>query len=147
MTTIAWDGTTLAADCCSWANGIRRKVRKVFRIQRGGRTFLVALAGDAGYAQAVLAWMRGGRRPDPAAYHQLVDLARVCAVAVDEKRCVHTLSNALMWESFRERKFAHGAGHEIAWGALEAGASARRAIQIATKRSDFAGFGVDCVRF
>jgi hypothetical protein len=147
VTTIAWDGTTLAADRCSWANGIRRQVRKVFRVERDGRTFLVAFAGDACYAMAVLAWMRGGARPDPSDHFGREDLNRVCAVAVDEKRRVHCLSNALLWESFRERKFAHGAGHEVAWGALEAGASARRAVQIATKRSDFAALGVDCVRF
>jgi hypothetical protein len=147
MTTIAFDGKTLAADRCSWSAGVRRKVRKVFKVQRDGQVFLVALSGDAGFALAVLAWMRGGARPDPAFFHAPTEFSRVCAVAVDERRQVHTLSNALHWESFRERQFAHGAGQEFAWGALEAGASAAQAVRIAIKRSDYAGFGVDTVRF
>ena len=47
----------------------------------------------------------------------------------------------------RERIYAQGAGQEFAWGALEAGATARRAIEIAMKRSDYAGLGVDTVGF
>lgn len=151
MTTIAWDGTRLAADRCSWAGGVRRRVRKVFKIEqpaeRGG-PLLVALAGDAAFCMAVLDWLRGsGDRPDPRDFWSVKDMHMVCAVTVQPGGKVCCLSNALRWEEFDERIFASGAGHEFAWGALEAGATAERAVEIAMLRSDFAGLGVDSVSF
>ncbi|WP_416048950.1 hypothetical protein [Cupriavidus basilensis] len=147
MTTIAWDGTTLAADRCSWSGGVRRRVRKIYRVRApGGRVFLVAFCGNGDFAMAILAWMRGGDRPDPA--HFDVDKTSTCAVVIDERGGVWQLSGALSYGCrMRERVFAQGAGHEFAWGALEAGATARRAVLIAAKRSDYAALGVDCVRF
>lgn len=148
MTTIAWDGTTLAADRCSWSGGVRRGVRKVFKVTApGGSRYLVAFAGDGSFAMAVLAWMRGGRRPDPLGFLTQNELGNQCCLAIDERRRCWSLSNNLFWHPMRERIFAFGAGQEFAWGALEAGASARRAIEITAKRSDYAALGVDCVRF
>lgn len=149
MTTIAWDGKTLAADQCSWSGGVRRRVRKVFKIQQAnGDHLLVALAGDAAFCMAVLAWLRGdGERPNPRDYWAIDEMRRTCAVTVQPSGKVCCLSNSLMWEEFDERVFANGAGHEFAWGALEAGATAVRAVEIALLRSDYAGFGVDAVTF
>lgn len=149
MTTIAWDGTTLAADQCSWSGGVRRKVRKVFHVvspERGEA--LIAFAGSAAYCLKVLAWFTGdGPAPIPANYFKLEEMDRQCALMVDKQRRVWTCSNDLEWQQHDEKIFANGAGQEFAWGALEAGATAERAIEIAMKRSDYAGFGVDCVRF
>lgn len=150
MTTIAWDGTTLAADRCSWTgHGIRRRARKVFRVtSQDGRRFLVAFAGNAAFALAILDWMRG-KREAPFFRDYVADGSPddACCVCIDERRRVWVLNARLSWIPFPEKVFATGAGQEFAWGALEAGASARRAIEIAIKRSDYAGFGVDCVRF
>lgn len=149
MTTIAWDGETLAADQCSWSGGIRRRVRKVYRVTaQDGRRFLVAFAGDGSFALAVLAWMRGERdRPEPLAFMQADQLQGQCAIVIDDRRRVWQLGCQLVYTRMRERVYAFGAGQDIAWGALEAGATARKAIEIAIKRSDYAGLGVDVVRF
>lgn len=147
MTTIAFDGYTMAADRCSWSGATRRQVRKLFRIRRAGREFVVAFAGSGSYAWTVLRWMRGeGERPNPLAFHEHKDLNQQCAVAVDERRRVWVLGNELIWTPVRERIFAHGGGQDFAWGALEAGATARQAVLIAQKRSDYAGFGADVMR-
>ncbi|WP_340524079.1 hypothetical protein [Cupriavidus necator] len=148
MTTIAWDGTTLAADRCSWSGPARRRVRKVFKVRApDGRMFLVAFAGNGDFAMAILAWMRGrGEKPNAADFN--VERDSCCGVIVDERRRVWQIPASLVYgQPMRERKFAQGAGQEFAWGALEAGASARKAVEIAAKRSDYAGLGVDCVRF
>lgn len=149
MTTIAWDGKTLAADQCSWSGSVRRRVCKVFKIKSKDRgTLLVAFSGNASFATKVLDWMSGKcDRPDPRDFHRLDDLGRQCAVAIDSARRVWALSNSLIWEPMNESIFAHGAGQEFAWGALEAGATAVQAIEITARRSDFAGFGVDTVQF
>jgi hypothetical protein len=149
MTTIAWDGTTLAADACSWSGSARRRVRKVFKVRApDGRHFLVAFSGEAAFAVAVLAWMRGqGSRPNCRDFMDPANFGQQCALVIDEKRRVWQLSPTLVYIRHYERIYAFGGGHEFAWGALEAGATAREAVQIAIKRSDLAGLGVDTVRF
>lgn len=149
MTTIAWDGKTLAADQCSWSGGTRRRTKKVFKIRtKQGRVLLVAFAGTQSFCLQVLAWMKGdGPRPNPSDYWGRDDIDRQCAVVIDEKRRVWSLSNDLFWNQMKERKFANGSGQEMAWGALEAGATAAQAIRIVMKRSDYAGLGVDTVSF
>lgn len=149
MTTIAWDGKELAADSCSWSGGARRRVRKVFKVKaQDGSRFLVAFAGNGSFAQAVLAWMRGERaRPTPTDYMPPTDLPNQCALVIDEQRRVWQLGNELFYSRMREGFYAFGAGQDFAWGALEAGATARQAIRIAMKRSDWAGLGIDAVGF
>ncbi len=149
MTTIAFDGTWLAADSCSWSGGARRRVRKVFKVRAAdGRRFLVAFAGNGDFAISVLRWMEGRHaRPDPLAFMPVAELELQCALVIDEKRRVWQLGNTLVYSLMREKVYAFGGGQDFAWGALEAGASARQAIRIAMKRSNYAGLGVDAVRF
>jgi 20S proteasome alpha/beta subunit len=148
MTTIAWDGVTLAADKCSWSGPARRTVRKVFKIESPDRgPLLVGFCGHQTFALQVLAWMKGGERPNPSTFFERELLTQQCCVAIDSDRRVWALGNDLHWSQMEETIFALGAGHEFAWGALEAGASAVRAIEIAAKRSDYAGMGVDSVSF
>lgn len=148
MTTIAFDGTTLAADRCSWSGGARRRVRKAHKVTApDGRKYLVAMAGNGSLADAVLAWMRGGQRPNPLDFIKPEDLQNQCALVIDEKRRVWQLGADLTYTHTTEKIFAMGAGQDFAWGALEAGATAEQAIRIAIKRSDYAGLGVNTVRF
>lgn len=147
MTTIAWDGKTLAGDRCSWSGPARRHVRKVFKIKaKDGKDFLVGFCGDGAFALAVLAWMRGeGHKPS---YHSFgVHPDTQCAMVIDKDLTVWGLGAALTYYRFDEKMMAMGGGQEFAWGALEAGATAQQAIEITIKRSDHAGFGVDCVSF
>ncbi len=145
MTTIAWDGTTLAADRAAWSGNKKYRVRKVHKVKAtDGSQYLVAFAGDGNYAEAILTWMRGGQHPG----EYPGDDSIIVAVVVDERRRVWQLSSkALRYGRVLERIHSSGGGHEFAIGALEAGATAEQAIKIAIKRSDMAGLGVDSVRF
>ena len=148
MTTIAWDGITLAADRCSWSGGVRRRVKKVFKIRMtDGEDYLVAFCGSGEFAHVVMEWMKGKRKSAPDCRDFGVDPESSCAVVIDQKHRVFLLGARLMYMRMEERIFANGAGHEFAWGALEAGATAKQAVEIAAKRSDFSALGVDCVRF
>lgn len=145
MTTIAFDGTTLAADKGSWSGGLHQAVRKVHRITApDGRRFLMAMAGDPVFATQVLRWMRGGNHPGQCLTD---DLNRDVAVVIDERRRVFRLSSRLIYVPYEGKLHAHGAGQEIALGALMAGADAVKAIRITMQVSDFAARGVDFVRF
>lgn len=147
MTTIAWDGKTLAADRCSWSGPTRRQVRKVFRIKaKDGKDFLVGFCGDGAFALAVLAWMRGeADKPSYRNYGVNPDVQ--CAMVIDNDMTVWGVGASLTYYRFDESIMAMGGGQEFAWGALEAGATAERAIEIAIKRSDYAALGVDTVSF
>ncbi|WP_430230494.1 hypothetical protein [Paraburkholderia tropica] len=147
MSTIAWDGETLAADRCSWSGCARRRSRKVFALTRAdGSKVLVGFTGSQSFSVAVMDWMQGkGEKPDCKEFG--VEPDNQCAIVVDEKLRVWTLGNKLQYCRMIEKIFALGGGQEFAWGALEAGATAKRAIEIAAKRGDYAGLGVDCVRF
>ncbi|CDN87342.1 hypothetical protein BN948_01764 [Hydrogenophaga intermedia] len=154
MTTIAWDGHSLAADQASWSGGLRRRVCKVYEVyspevaEAPGRRILVGLQGNGSFAVQVLAWLRGERqRPNPLDFMPAAELDRACAVVIDEKRRVWLLGNDLHYQPMRDKVFSLGAGQEMALGALQAGASARRAVEIVIKCSDYAGLGVDVVRF
>ncbi len=149
ITTIAWDGTTLAADSCSWSNSTRRRVLKVFKVKAPDSSqYLVAFAGSGAFALAVLAWMQGlTDKPVPTDFMDAKDRDNQFALVIDEQRRVWQLSGHLVYSHMRETVYAFGGGQEYAWGALEAGASAVQAVKIAIKRSDMAGLGVDSVRF
>jgi ATP-dependent HslUV protease subunit HslV len=146
MTTIAFDGTTLAADRCAWSSGNRYRVRKVYKVRApDGRLFLVAFCGQANYCMAVLDWMRGGPRPGE---YPNKDGTYTIAVVIDEQRRIWRMeSDYLTYTQVLEKVHACGAGQDFAIGALEAGATAAEAIRITMKRSDLAGLGVDTVRF
>lgn len=149
MTTIAYANGVLAGDACSWSGPCRRRVRKVFHVPaKGCRGFLVGFAGDGTFAISVLAWMRGqAERPNCHDFIKPDDLQMQCAIVIDERHRIWGLNYALRYTPSLERIFAFGAGHEFAWGALEAGATAAQAVRIAIKRSDYAGMGVHTVRF
>ncbi len=146
MTTIAWDGRTLAADKGSWSNGLHQPARKVFQITAPDRRrFLVAFAGDAAFCTQVLWWMQGKSGHPGACLPE--DANRDCAVVIDEKRRIWRLNSRLLWYRLEGKVHANGAGQEVALGALMAGADAIRAIRITMAVSDYAARGVDWVRF
>lgn len=146
MTTIAWDGRTLAADKGSWFGGLHQPVRKVHRVTApDGRRFLVAMAGDAVFATQCLRWMRG--EIDNPGRCLGGDENRDVMVVIDERRRIWRLSSRLVYVPYEGKVHAHGAGQEIALGALMAGADAVKAIKITMQVSDFAARGVDFARF
>lgn len=94
---------------------------------------------------ALLRWMKGGDHPGEYPY---ADENIVIALVVDEQYRIWRLSSTkLRYSQVLEAVHATGAGQDYAIGALEAGATAVQAIRIAMKRSDYAGLGVDAVRF
>lgn len=146
MTTIAFDGVTLAADRGSWSGGFHQRAKKVHRVTApDGRRFLVAMMGNAAFATDVLRWMRGGQHPG-----QCLDADKEhdCAVVIDSNLRIWRLSGHRL--TYREQAgplHSGGAGQEIAMGALMAGADAIKAVKITMQVSDYAARGVDWVRF
>jgi hypothetical protein len=138
VTTIAWDGRTIAADRRT-AKGM--SVGKLFRLKDGS---IVAGAGFHDQVVEIVAWIKGGcresKRPalpdsDPESSDLLI-------------ACPDGTAYWLTWPYLRRVKViegfaAVGSGAEYAIGALEMGASAAQAVEIAARHDDATGNGVD----
>lgn len=140
MTTIAWDGKTLAADrCCGgWKN-----VSKIFKLKDGR---YAAGCGNSYHALcAVVAWMNAGSKADSRPDIPADDAPDM--IVIDKKGVV----SWVIWPyvngvALTEPFFAVGSGSEFALGAMAAGANARRAVEIACRFDASSGQGIDAVR-
>lgn len=152
MTTIAFDGKTLAVDRGSWKNNfvwsVTRKLFGPFEISEPaadrlgmprGATVVYAAAGTAAEAPLVATWLfSGGGMPDL----NDKEMSRGIVVWV-EGRSGGFLTSLLTLEPIDRYPIADGGGFEIALGAMLAGASAVRAVELTIERTGWAAGGVD----
>jgi ATP-dependent protease HslVU (ClpYQ) peptidase subunit len=152
MTTIVFDGTTLAADTMTTLGGWVQ-AKAVTKMWKGkwfdGRTVLVGFCGDYHFCVAAMRALADGKAqadmPDFTKYD--VEKSTNIGLLVDSDKNVYTVTPRFDLIPQDEVIFALGSGAEVAWGALEAGVSAKRAVQIAAKRSRGTGFEVQEFRF
>ena len=142
MTTIAWDGKTLAADRQA-TRGDRRmlcpKLAVVRSRHRGGLWALATTGGrDAG--RLLVQWWQAGARVDKWPASQATEDWCTLVVAgpggcwVYDKLCIAEPAQAAdSW----------GSGAPYALGAMAAGATAEQAVLIAQKYDVYSGFGCD----
>lgn len=138
ITTIAFDGETLAADRMM---GNRYNVSKIHKIPGG----YAAGAGDFDCIIEVVEWLRAGSNPD-----QKPDLSN------SPESDIIVVSSAgkvswLTWPFLRavqlaEKQVAYGSGGGIALGAMAAGATAKQAVAIACRFDKYTGQGIDAVQ-
>lgn len=152
MTTIAWDGVSMAADRGVENAGLFSESTKIFRIVQQKREMLVGVTGDVGYCLRIVNWMRTNKnRPHPTDYYQTNELHHTTLLAAIRERNgrvkLFEMTRALDWIQLHGQIHAAGAGREIAIGAMEAGATAHAAVQIAMRRSLYAAIGVDVLTF
>jgi hypothetical protein len=132
MTTVCWDGQTLAADrqCCA---SYKTRARKLWRLADG------RLFGGAGIFEQVLAvrdWLEDESKPKPDG------LTDFCGILVQD-RVVYRLEEKLIRDRVRERYHAVGSGSPFAITALHLGKTAREAVAIASRFDPRTGGGVD----
>ncbi len=154
MTTIAWDGKFLAADKGAWVVGHINRVRKVFHYTVDGEPVLYATCGEYSLAMAIRNWLADRRQPKPEWRDWGIDGVHggsVVGLAVYKLGQVFevTAMGLLMPVEGHgpSQVFSAGAGREMALGALLAGATAQRAVEISIENSDYGGHGVDVVSF
>jgi hypothetical protein len=138
MTTIAWDGSTLAADsCCVSGRGMRQRISKLFECGR----YIYGGTGDIADLEAVKRWLRAGAKW---ADRPKVDPNGNGGIVVDRKtRKVYLLNGdpATLCEIPGEPT-AVGSGSLYAVAAMACGRSARGAVEIAMLFDDGTGFEV-----
>lgn len=133
MTTIAWDGKTLAADTLAHGSAIL-KVHKLHRLSDG------SMFGAAGSCQEVMAvrdWLNGGEKPS--------DLENFEALII-RRGVVEILGMRLMREPVLEPFWVIGSGSHLAIAAMALGKSAIDAVRLAARFDLYTGGPVEFMR-
>lgn len=136
MTTLAWDGTTLAADKGSFYGDVVIPKHKLHRIKWHGVSAICGVCGDAGVTHQILRWMQGKEFDNPRHDNE----SMVVAVT---KSGLWSISSTLIPIRINSKIFATGSGGTMAMGALAVGASAKAAVKAVEKWGCGACNGVD----
>ncbi len=138
MTTIAWDGMTLAADRQATVGNAVFMVNKLHR--HGG--VMLAYCGDSDSGEEMLAWFKAGAKPEdfPSNQRDNDRFAPLVAISAGEilrfERTPHPVR-------YPPQKFAMGSGRDFALAAMHCGKSAAEAVEVAALFDPGTGFGVD----
>ena len=139
MTTIAWDGKTLAADKQATNHDCGIGITtKVYRING----CLVAGAGSADVFHSMVRWFSMGADVDAFPDIQAETNDATLLVITPESRIM--IYDRTPFSTIIENKFwAMGSGRDFALAALHLGCDARRAVEIACELDVYSGNGID----
>lgn len=138
MTTIAWDGATMAADKRANIGGVRLTITK---IRRGRDGNLVGIAGAAALFEELFAWLCDGA-PRPDAQSEKGDWAEVLEVDPEGRVWRHERLGRFLVE---DRCYAIGSGGAVARAAMELGCDAAAAVRMAARFDTSTGDGIDAM--
>lgn len=141
MTTIAWDGKTLAVD----SFGVRgdtvasKSVKKLF--VNVGPFKAVAFSGTLQECEPLIKWIKkGGDNPSLDEGFNLVCISK-------KGKCFSLHDGKALFFVKEKGVWASGSGSNIALGAMDAGATAIEAVKIACKRDIYTGGKVQSYTF
>ncbi|WBA79556.1 hypothetical protein [Endozoicomonas sp. GU-1] len=142
MTTIAWDGKTLASDsrmtCPYIFDGYTGKIRK---ITVGDEAVLIGVAGGAANAGLLFEWVESGMSAD--AFPQVSNIE---AILVTGKGAFFVEDKSYLIPLESGSKHAVGSGCEYAMSAMMAGKNASKAVEIAIQLDTNSGGQVISMR-
>lgn len=139
MTTIAWDGKTLAADKQATSGNLMHTVTKIFKHPSG----LYGVTGHLSHGLTVINWITG-TNPHPIAYPANPsndDYGYV--IHINNQREIWCYEGHPTPCKFEDKFYAVGSGREFATAAMHCGQTAQQAIVIASIFNSGTGQGVD----
>ena len=148
MTTIAWDGKTLAGDRLCTDGSMKHDRSKIMRYQNIDMgIFLIAYAGRVDVGDEMVQWYAGGvwlveKYPQA----QRDESTSVTFIVVE--RCGDIVEYGITPYPIRHSKppfYAIGSGREYAMAAMHCGKTAAEAVEIAAVYDLYTGGGVDVV--
>ncbi|MFC4158692.1 hypothetical protein [Chitinimonas lacunae] len=135
MTTVAWDGTTVAADTQANNSGLRSRTKKLHRLQDGR---IYAFSGEIQDGRAVYDWLNGGEKsPKPAVSSSFV------ALLICPNGHAYTIEDKLVLLPVLEGFRAIGSGRNFAMGAMAVGADAVKAVAAAIQLDVYSGGDIE----
>lgn len=137
MTTIAWDGKTLAGDTQATRASLRNYCEsKVFRITTNeGAHVLLGCSGGEAESMQIVEWLKADRAE---MLKPKLDADSFTGILVD-KSGVYRLDSRLHPLKLMEAFHAVGNGRDFAIAAMHLGCSAREAVELAAVYDVFTG--------
>jgi ATP-dependent protease HslVU (ClpYQ) peptidase subunit len=136
MTTIAWDGKTLAGDKQTTMGNTPVLTTKVFSL--GG--VLIGACGNTCDCQAFVKWAKEGSDDRP-------DFTDFTGMVIHPDGTINLYDEEPNITTFSRDKWAIGSGARFALGAMAHGATAAEAVEIASQLDVYTGLGIDTVSF
>lgn len=139
MTTIAWDGKSLAADKLMSLQGLRGTCTK---IQRGQDGSLIGVSGDFSTGLHAAQWVANGA--DPALMPATQDSENwVGILQIKPDGTIWKWERGPVPMKIEDWIFAVGTGRDYALAAMHLGKSAIEAVMVASRFDVYTGMGVD----
>lgn len=139
MSVVVWDGKTMAADKRACVGELAVQVAKAWRVRDG---VVLAVTGDAGPGQMLVDWWVSGADPAKWPAVQATDnWTRLIVWEPGQRPYSYEQHPAKL--HFEHPFMAWGSGRDYALGALAMGATARQAVEIASRFNIYCGNGVD----
>lgn len=153
MTTIAWDGKTLAADRRATYGNLKASVTKIFRLEASGPTrcwsfedvMLFAWSGSFQDGLAIREYMEGNQHCGVPKPELKEDSGSGLIITYDRR--LFRLENRLVRIPIREEFTAVGSGRDFAIAAMACGKGAAEAVELAARFDAWTGDGVDVEYF
>lgn len=144
MTTIAWDGYTLAADKQSSASYLKTTVTKIFRVPQG----IIGFSGNFSKAMELLNWFVNlDCRPELYPCFQNNEEGYVTCMLITNNGCIQKYESTAFPFTIECKFHAIGSGRDFALSAMYCGQTAQNAILTATVFDPSTGMGVDTLSF
>jgi len=133
MTTIAWDGKTLAVDSAQSRGDIITGLKMKKLYLDVGPFKAVAISGVTQNYEPLIKWIKcGGDNPSISDHFSILCINK-------KGQCFGLHDGDQLYFVRRKDKCSEGSGWQIALGAMDAGATAIEAIKIASKRDVYTG--------
>lgn len=139
MTTIAWDGKTLAADKQAVMGSMKMTVTKLFR----ARGYLVAAAGDFDRIVESVAWFAAGADPAKLPPYARDNEDYVSLLVIEKDGTILRYERGSLPYKIESPFIAVGTGREYAMAAMHLGCNAREAVGVAIALDCNSGMGID----
>lgn len=148
MTTIAWDGKTLATDSRATNNGVIESdnVKKLFKIKSPLSEYVAcAVSGDYVEALKIIKWIKLGMSGD---FPEIDKDRSASALCLREDKTLDIYRSTNKGFSLPHKGiYSDGSGWELALGAMDGGATAVKSVKIAIGRDVNSGGKVQSYTF
>ena len=147
MTTIAFDGRSMAADrmCTIGNTPVRSPHPKIRRLVYKNLPAVMGTSGAVEYGHALMDWLEAGAAAGKEP--QLSDDGdHSCCVLLATKDSVFLFANSCTGVPLGPVPWASGSGADYALGAMAMGARAKKAVEVAVTLDVNSGCGIDVLR-
>jgi len=141
VTTIAWDGKTLAADRQANMGSSRSLTRKLYDCS----DYIYGAAGDVSEVERIAEWLASGAKSSRRVVLEEHAYGGI-AIRKTDGRCFDLVGKVVVLSECLDKFCAAGSGHCYARAAMAMGKTAVQAVTFASRFDVYTGLGVDSIR-